>query len=117
MNTIAKRLVANALVYAKERQREINRYRISWNMLAKMLDRTMVIRPLEIEALNDELNKLGWFVFQFGTEFCLMELSRVDSWVKLSDKRVIALTDEQVDLLLSEAKPVQPRETVASIED
>lgn len=98
---IAKRLVANIELYGRERDRVVTRYRISWNALSELFGTLRSLSPWHIDELNAELFQLRWHLFQLGTEFCLVELGQVTSWVKLSNKRIADLTDEQIDQVLA----------------
>lgn len=80
-------IVINAKLYQQEREREISRYRFSHNTLRRFSGRSTLRRSF-LDELSDELAELGWIFVPLGAEFAVVDLSKSDSWVKLSSKRV-----------------------------
>lgn len=95
----AKLLLINAKLYEREREREITRYKFSLQTLRKVSGRK-AIRQSFLDDLDVELEELDWKLLPLTNEFSVMDLSKTDSWVKLSSKR---LTDGgQLDLSFDE---------------
>ncbi|MFM2057381.1 MAG: hypothetical protein RLY71_1766 [Pseudomonadota bacterium] len=80
-------IVINAKLYQQEREREISRYRFSHNTLRRFSGRN-TLRQSFLSELSDELAELRWMFVPLGAEFAVVDLSKSDSWVKLSSKRV-----------------------------
>ncbi|HCT39770.1 MAG TPA: hypothetical protein DF427_01040 [Moraxellaceae bacterium] len=83
----AQLLLINAKLYEKEREKEITRLRISVDTLRRISGRT-AIREKFKEDLEEELLELGWIFIQLDNEFAIMEKKRLQTWVRLSSKRL-----------------------------
>jgi hypothetical protein len=84
----AQLILINAKLYESEREKEITRYRFSIHTLRR-ISRRNSIRATFIAQLDEELAELGWFLIPLGTEFGVMDISKMENWVKLSSKRLI----------------------------
>jgi hypothetical protein len=94
-------ILINAKLYEREREKEISRYRFSLQSLRRISGRR-AIRDRFVSELDDELAELGWHLIQLGNEFAVMELEKLESWVKLSSKRLdepgyLTLSGEQLE--------------------
>jgi hypothetical protein len=84
-------ILINAKLYENERGREITRYKFSISTLRRIAGR-VALRDSFLSKLDDELAELGWLLIPLGTEYAVMDISKTESWVKLSGKR---LSDEE----------------------
>lgn len=108
----AQLIAINAKLYEKERERQITRYRFAVNTLRRLASRT-AIRERFLTELEEELAELNWLLVRLAGEFAVVDLSKSDSWVKLSSKRLqraeedfLVASDECIEKMYDELYPV-----------
>lgn len=114
----AQLILINAQLYAKDRERQIDRYRFSIATLRKLAGREL-LRKTFMADLEEDLAALGWILVELGGEFAVMNIAKVDSWVKLSSKRLVEqgcmkLDDEELETRFSELFPPENGEDESS---
>lgn len=106
----ARRLVANALLYRKERGRNIRSYRISHkNMIQALAQHRLSVQVRSLYLLNDIMAEFGWVILDpdgVGRDFIIMELPNRDSITRLDLTRVKDLTQAELEALVPD--PVIP---------
>ena len=74
--------------YAKDRKREVNRFRLSKDSLRLLGIRTR-LRDAFIEAWTDVLHdQFDWLVFCSESEFCLVKKDVAATWTRIGSKRL-----------------------------
>ena len=88
----AQILICNALLYELEKEREVSRYRFSYNTLAFIANRQR-LSPEFLTELDNILVELGWSFINMGDSFAIVKTDKVNQWTKLAYKRVEDLVD------------------------
>lgn len=99
---VAKLLVINACLYEQEKQKELNRFRVSYITLRKIAGRKR-LREAFLADLEYELFEIGWKFFELETpEYALINIIKTNSWMRISSKRLqengyIDLDENEID--------------------
>ena len=65
---VARLLAINAVIYGKERSRNITHYRVSYSTLCSIFERRFLTADL-LTQLSCELLEINWALIDLGTEF------------------------------------------------
>lgn len=106
--TTSQLLVINVKTYEGEKDREVSRYRLSHETLLRISGRKRNLREKFLSDLRDELAERDWVFFRSGTEYAMVSVAKLDSWVKLSSKRVAPLFDEDPEIIEARFQELAP---------
>lgn len=106
--TTAQLLVINVKTYEQEKSRDVSRYRLSHETLLRISGRKRNLREKFLTDLQDELVELDWVFFRSGAEYAMVNVTKLDSWVKLSSKRVTPLFDEEPEAIEAHYQQLVP---------
>lgn len=97
---VAKMIIANLLLY-KEEKRIINKYKLGLNTL-RVISGRKVISDKFFSELQEECLEFGFILFRNANNMIgLINADLLDGWVKLSSKRVINLSKDEIDEVLA----------------
>jgi len=110
-HTTAQLILINARLYEQERtERRVERYRLSTNTMRRIAKRELLRRKF-LRDLEESLAALGWLLVELSNEFAVISVSKSDSWIKLSSKRLSELLEtpkEGIDELYDKLFPPIP---------
>ncbi|WP_392552945.1 hypothetical protein RHO14_03510 [Orbus wheelerorum] len=97
---VAKMLIANLLLYS-EGKRVVNKCKLGLNTL-RVISGRKVISDKFFSELQEECLEFGFILCRDSKNMIgLINSEQLDSWVKLSSKRVMELSSEQIDAVLA----------------
>jgi hypothetical protein len=73
--------------YAKERGRDVSRFRLSRNSLRRLAIRDQLRDALVEDWVDVMAMEYGWLVFRHADEFLLQKAENTRTWTKISSKR------------------------------
>lgn len=107
-STTARLLVINVKTYEEEKNREVSRYRLSHETLLRISGRKRNLREKFLSDLQDELVELDWVFFRSGAQYAMVNVTKLDSWVKLSSKRIAPLFDAEPEVIEARYQELAP---------
>jgi len=109
----AQLILINARRYELERpERRVERYRMSTSTLRRIARREL-LRATFLRDVEEALAAYGWLWVQLHNEWAVISVSKIDSWMKLSSKRLDdyrGWSEAQIEELFDDLFPPAPED-------